>query len=95
MGRRPTPCKPISVEGLPVSTPVNEHVFMERLTGVKEIEAYLGWNRGKWHKWKNDMRSDGIIFTEISGVPKKRHIFTFTSLLHRWLIIKTLQGTTF
>lgn len=77
------------------NTPVNQHVVMERLTGIVEIYTYLGWNIGKWHKWKADMKRDGIIFRELSGVPPRPHLFTFTSLLHRWLILKTLQGVTF
>jgi hypothetical protein len=68
---------------------------MERLTGAREIQIYLGWNRGKWDKWKRKMRDDCIIFTELSGCPKRYHIFTFTSLLHRWLMIQTGNGVKF
>jgi hypothetical protein len=68
---------------------------MERLTGAKEFQAYLGWNRGKWDKWKGQMREDGIIFRELSGVPPRFHLFTFTSLLQRWLIVQSKKGITF
>lgn len=79
----------------PTNTPVNDHVLMERLTHPSEIWTYLGWNRTKFYKWYRTMLEDGVIFYEHTGRPPRKRMFTFTSLLHRWLMIHSQRGTIF
>jgi len=66
-----------------------------RLTGVKEICAYLGWNESKFYKHLPAMRECGAILYELYGRPPRKRVWTLTCLLHHWLVMSAQNGKVF
>jgi hypothetical protein len=66
----------------------------QALIGWAEIARYLGWTKSKTLSRRKELREYGIIFHTLVGKPpnRRRRVFTFPSLLLRWLIIKTSNG---
>jgi hypothetical protein len=64
------------------------------LVGWAEIARYLGWTKSKTLSRRQELKKYGIIFHTLVGKPpnRRKRVFTFPSLLLRWLMIKTSNG---
>jgi len=66
----------------------------QALIGWREIARFLRWTESKVLSRRKELRDYGILFHTYVGKPPNRRkvVFTFPSLIQRWLILKSGHG---
>jgi hypothetical protein len=72
-----------------------------RLEGAQGIAEYIGWvdsqNRITSRFWKHlpDMKRSGAVLVENKGRPPRKHLWSLSQLVDRWLVAYGQEGKIF
>lgn len=72
----------------------------ERLVYLDEVLEILNWSRSKYNsfnkqtgmKWREELKSAGIIHEQLQGSPPQKRLMAFPSDVRNWMRLKSARG---